>query len=342
MSKSIIIQNDKLFVSIVMSCYNGSRWLHDSIQSVLSQTFENFEFIIVDDGSKDDSLAIVESYRISDLRIISIPKSNTGLADSLNVGIKCAKGKWIARLDADDLCEPTRLEEQVRYVNEHPTVVLLGSSFIEIDQQGAYLKLHRLPTHPLILVRHLQRLQRFFPHSSAFFRTDIANKLGGYSLRFRRAEDWRMWLDFSTQGQIACLPNELVRIRKHPDQISHDNNGTRQIYDGIAATVCFWLQQKNFPDPSTSLCLDDWNTFLNWLEVRIEGSSQSLKSQAWKEARTYYFSSTNRFVGLLRFSLSILRSGNFISLLSDKFFGSSLPEDLAKEWIRLSLVTHRK
>ena len=131
-------------VSVLMSCYNASRWLHEAIDSVLTQTFENFEFVLVDDGSTDDTWNIIQSYRDRDERIVPISKKNTGLPDSLNVGIAKARGAWIARLDADDVCEPTRLEEQVKFVSKHPEVVLLGTGCVEIDEQGGVKKKHTL------------------------------------------------------------------------------------------------------------------------------------------------------------------------------------------------------
>ena len=104
-------------VTVLMSCYNASCWLHEAIASVLKQTFENFEFILVDDGSTDDTWDIIQAYRDRDQRIVAIKKSNTGLTDSLNVGIAHARGAWIARLDADDRCEAGRLAEQVRFIH---------------------------------------------------------------------------------------------------------------------------------------------------------------------------------------------------------------------------------
>lgn len=94
-------------VSVVMSCYNGRRWLAEAIDSVLSQTYADFEIIIVDDGSTDDSWETIQRYAARHQRIVALTKPNTGTSDSLNAGIALAKGEWVARLDADDVCEPT-------------------------------------------------------------------------------------------------------------------------------------------------------------------------------------------------------------------------------------------
>ncbi len=136
-------------VTVLMSCRNASRWLQEAIESVLTQTFPDFEFVLIDDGSSDRTWEIVQQYAKCDSRIVPIAKRPTGLSDSLNVGINRARGRWIARLDADDLSEPTRLQEQVRFVRSHPTTVLLGSAFIEIDESGRSIRRHSYPASHL-------------------------------------------------------------------------------------------------------------------------------------------------------------------------------------------------
>ncbi len=319
-----------------MSCYNGSRWLHEAIDSVLAQTFEAFEFILVDDGSTDETWNIIQSYRDRDDRIVAISKQNTGLADSLNIGIAQASGAWIARLDADDQCELTRLEEQVKFVHCHPEVVLLGAGFVEIDEQGRTIKKQLYPTGHRKLVRHLERLRRFFPHSSAFYRVDVVRQVGGYNLRFRRAQDKRLWLELALRGKIACLPQFLVRVRKHSRQMSLDNNGRRQLYDGIGAVVCHLLRKAGFKDPSVDASVDEWIAFLNWVDNRTKELDAFAKRKARVEARAAFSTTENRMAGALRFSSQLLQSGNASALVWERFFGSSLPKRLAQEWMKRS------
>lgn len=325
--------NRKPSVSVLMSCYNASRWLHEAIDSVLAQTFEDFEFILVDDGSTDETWNIIQSYRDRDHRIVAVSKKNTGLADSLNVGIAQARGVWIARLDADDLCEPTRLEEQLSFVCSHRGVVLLGSGFVEIDEHGRELKKHQYPSDHRKLVRHLERWQKFFPHSSAFYSVDVARQVGGYNPRICRAEDRRLWLDLASRGQIASLAASLVKIRKHSAQISRDNNGKRQFCDGMAATVCYFLQKAGCKDPSMEKSAGEWSMFLTWLENRMVEAGAFEKRKAWVDARTEYFSSKNMMVGGLRFARHLLGSGYASALVWEEFFGSSFPRRMAREWM---------
>lgn len=321
-------------VTVLMSCFNAGRWLKAAIDSVLCQTFENFEFLIVDDGSTDDTPDIIRAYRQSDRRIVAIRKENTGLQDSLNVGIENSRGAWIARLDADDLCEPDRLAEQLTFVRGSPDVVLLGAGFVEIDEQGRAIKKHSYPTAHRDLVRHLERLKRFFPHSSAFYRRDAASKAGAYNTRIRRAEDWGLWTMLASQGRIACLPKPLVRIRKHSNQISLENHGHRQLCDAMAAMVCHFLRKAGCNDPSADARAEEWVAFLNWIENRIEGSTMPAQRKAWTYARAAYFSADNRLIGAFQFGIRLLNSGHAGGLLWEKFFGSPLPERLAQEWMK--------
>jgi glycosyltransferase involved in cell wall biosynthesis len=331
MNRSFHVKNPE--VSVLMSCYNGRNWLHEAIDSVLVQSFEAFELILVDDGSTDETWNIIQSYRDRDERIVAISKKNTGLADSLNVGIALARGAWIARLDQDDLCEPTRLMEQVNFVHNYPEVVLLGTGFFEIDKHGRVIKKNLYPTVHRKLVRNLERSQRFFPHSSAFYRTDVVKQVGGYNVRIRRADDWRLWLELTLRGRIACLPKPLVRIRKHSDQMSLERNGRSQLYDAIAATVCHLLRKAGYDDPSTDANADEWIAFLNWIENRIEESGAFEKHNAWREARTAFLAPENKLSGAFRFTSYLIQSGYASTLVWEKFFGSSLPQRLALAWM---------
>ena len=321
-------------ISVLMSCYNGSRWLSEAIDSVLAQTFKNFEFILVDDGSKDNTLEIIRAYAERDARVVAVSKINTGLADSLNTGLALAQGAWVARIDQDDLCEPCRLERQLVFASGHSGLVFLGSGFAEIDEKGTIVKEYRYPQHHAGLVARLERLQGFFPHSSAFYRADAARCVGGYNTRITRAEDWRLWLELSLQGKLACLPERLVRIRKHPGQMSLDNKGTRQFCDATAATVCHFLQKAGCNDPSVRESEDEWISFLSWIENRMEHLGTLERRKAWTEARTEYLAMENRQVGVLRFGTRLLQSGYASSLVWEKFFGTSLPKRLAREWIK--------
>lgn len=324
-------------VSVVVSCYNAERWLREALDSVLTQTFSDLELIVVDDGSTDQTGDIIENYRQRDDRVVAIRKANTGLTSSLNHGLSVARAEWVARIDADDTCEPTRIEEQIRFVRSHPQVVLLGTGFTEIDSDGSPIKTHSYPSTHRRLVWHLEHLARFFPHSSAFFRLREARKVNGYNVRFQRAQDWRLWLDLAMLGRLACLRKPLVRIRKHSGQISLTSNGTRQIFDAMAGTVGHLLRKAGFADPSVQGTDSEWLSFLQWIEAGVRQSGLLERQGRWSEARSRLFSESG-FRGSLAFGTRLVSSGHAVASLREHLFGLSLPQRLARQWIKTQCV----
>jgi glycosyltransferase involved in cell wall biosynthesis len=327
-------KNTAPFVSVLMSCYNASRWLEESIQSVLNQSYGDFEFIIVDDGSEDDTLSIVRRYASKDDRIIVITKPNTGLADSLNVGIKQARGKWIARLDADDVSEQTRLEKQVRFVMTKPNLVFVGTGLTEVDENGRKLSTHRYPLVHRQLVRHLVTAQKFPPHSSALYRAKAVRSVSGYRTRIRRSQDRDLWLRLSEIGELACLDEPLVKVRKHADQISHEESGRRQLIDSRMAISSYWFRQKKEEDP-VSLDEATFNAFYVWLEKELMDDGlfefQSykrhlkmlLKCRVGRDSD--WLRAGSVFMAHPAFSLRILR---------ERIWGESMPARLVGKWIK--------
>lgn len=325
-------------VSILMSCYNGSRWLSEAIESILIQTYKSFELLLVNDGSTDDTWNIIQFYKNLDNRIIAINKKNTGLADSLNLGINMARGRWIVRIDQDDICDTKRLEQQINFLYKNPLVVLLGSGFVEIDDKNRILKKHKYPSQHNKLVRCLEKSKRFFPHSSACYRLDIVKEIGGYNTRIRRAEDRDLWLKFATKGKIACMSNYLVSIRKHSNQMSLENNGQNQFCDAISSEVCYWLRKYGYQDPSTCSNIIVWKKFHCWIEHRIEDLGVFNNRKAWSLARVEYFSKKNRFISTLAFIIKLIQNQNSIGLIWEKIFGSNISKRLAIEWMKNNIL----
>ena len=319
-------------ISVLMSCFNAQRWVADAVESVLAQTYHQFELILVDDGSTDLTPEILDAYRRRDERIRVVHKANTGLADSLNAGMAIARGEWIARLDADDLCEKARLASQISFLDNHPGVVLLGSGFVEIDENGHELASHVRPANHAKLVQNLERLQRFFPHSSAMFERSLSTDLGGYNTRFKKTQDWDLWLRLAENGVIACLPSPLVRIRTHPNQITNASSGRPQLVYGAAAAVSHFLRIEGHRDPSTRVP-EEWTVFIQWVEAKMATERILERRAVWISARNAYFGASNRVLGILSFSLGILRSGSALQLIRDRLFAFAFPRRLATEWV---------
>ncbi len=318
-------------VSVVMSCYNAGQWLQPAVESALAQSFEDLELILIDDGSTDETPQILAAMRESDRRIVVLTRENSGLARSLNAGIRRAQGSWIARLDADDLCEPERIERQMRYLRNYPDVVLLGSGFTEIDARGDAVKEQRYPADHGKLVRNLQKLRRMFPHSSAIFSREAASQAGLYNHLFRKSQDWDLWLRLSERGRIACIPDSLVRIRKHGAQISSSGQGPSQFVYGTGAIVCHFLRLAGKKDPSAA---DEsgWSGFLQWVARRLADERIEEMHYEWGEYRSAYLDSRRSLVSLARFAGRTIRSGHALRLAASKLIGSSLPRRLAREW----------
>lgn len=318
-------------VSFLLSCFNGARWLDVSIPSVLGQTWTDFEFIIVDDGSTDASLACIQRYAAQDPRIVVIEKANSGLADSLNVGMQRARGEWIARIDADDLHERHKLERQMAVIAERPRTVYVGSDFVQIDAAGRAGALQRYPTSHRGLLRHLRAPARFPPHSSALFRREAALAGGGYRQRLRRAEDWDLWLRLSDIGELASVGEPLVRIRKHADQISHDEAGRRQAFDCRMAIVADYLRSAEQPDPIAS---DDaqFVAFETWLMEALAQARFFSHLETDATLRLQLADARHAHAPLSAAYAALASPGATARLIMRRLLGEPLLQRLARRW----------
>lgn len=206
-------------VTVLMAVHNAAQFLTEAIDSVLRQTFEDFEFLVVDDGSTDTTDAILASYADPRLRVMRLAE-NGGLAAALNVGIRESRCDLIARMDGDDVCDPRRLERQVVFLRERPDVLLLGTGFVRTDAAGRAFERVQLPTDDAVLQEWLLDGNQFC-HPSVMFRTNVVRQLGGYrALAGGAAQDYDLWLRIAEQGKIANLPDMLVRYRMHESQTS--------------------------------------------------------------------------------------------------------------------------
>lgn len=208
-------------VSVVMSVYNAEKFLKESIDSILGQTFKNFEFIIVNDASSDNSLTIIESYH--DSRIVLINnKRNMGLTKSLNSAIGFAKGRYIARMDADDIALPQRLEKQAKMFEDDPELVLLGAEVELITKEGISFGSRGHETEPAaIRVQLLQGNGGALTHPVVMFRVDKFHEIGGYDELFTVVEDLDLFLRLSEKGRVINLPDTLLCWRQHENSINH-------------------------------------------------------------------------------------------------------------------------
>jgi hypothetical protein len=234
-------------VSVVMSVFNGEEFLSETIDSVLNQSFRDFEFVIVDDGSTDGTADILSKYVLRDGRIRVSRNGKKGRAASLNLGISLANGEYVANTDADDLAMPGRLEEQVAFMERNPEVGVLGGAFELITDSGRVIDIIR---HPLDDSQLRAAILRYNPicHSSVILRKEIVLALGGYRRTFEPSEDYDLWLRMSERSKLANLHNVLVRYRIHGNQLSI-RKLEHQTLCVLAASAAAKQRRNGRPDP---------------------------------------------------------------------------------------------
>jgi glycosyltransferase involved in cell wall biosynthesis len=208
-------------ISVLMTVFNAGRFFEPSIRSILNQTFRNFEFLIVDDASTDGSAEVAEAWAQRDARIRVIRNAkNKGQTACLNQGLLLARGRWIARQDADDLAHATRFAKQHRFLTVHPDIVLLGSNGRIIDEHDRLVGLLDAPLSQEG-IKWASPFLNPFMHTSVIFRSDIIrDQFKGYSEDYRIAQDYELWTRVVAAHQGANLPHRLVCYRNLPTSLS--------------------------------------------------------------------------------------------------------------------------
>jgi len=217
-------------ISVVMSVFNEKKYLEKAIKSIINQSFSNFEFIIIDDGSADGSAEMLDDWAKEDKRIKIIHQKNIGLTKSLNKGIKIARGKYIARMDADDISMPTRLEKEINYLKKNPKTVLVSSFVKIIDEKG-----HEIgELTPAVTYDKIKKMSIFscqIYHSSSMFGKKIFEKIGGYNEKYIYAQDIELWFKFMKAYQVANIPEFLLLWRKSPKGIGVRKRRDQEKFD---------------------------------------------------------------------------------------------------------------
>lgn len=203
-------------VSVLMSVYNGERYLSQSIESILNQSFSDFEFIIIDDGSSDSSWEILTKAADRDARILLLRNdSNLGLSKSLNRGIALAKGAYIARQDADDVAQPERLSIQLDLFEASPVLVLAGSAYLLINGKGEIIRTEFYPVDDTS-IRWQMLFHNSFAHSSVMVRADVLTAHGlRYNEECRYAQDYELWSRLLNHGSAVNCIEPLISYRLH-------------------------------------------------------------------------------------------------------------------------------
>jgi glycosyltransferase involved in cell wall biosynthesis len=200
-------------ISVVMPVYNTGPFVAASVRSILAQTFTDFEFIIIDDGSTDDSLAVLKPLADADARIRLVSRPNAGYGVTLTEGMSLARASYLARLDSDDLSEPERLRMQYEALEADPQLVAIGSCGIAIDEHDQVIGNYDVPlTHEAIEEQHL-RGSSSIHHPAVLMRAQAFAKVGGYRMELVPCEDFDLWLRLGEVGRLANLPQRLLKKR---------------------------------------------------------------------------------------------------------------------------------
>jgi glycosyltransferase involved in cell wall biosynthesis len=208
-------------ISVIMPDYNGGKYLKEAVQSVLDQTYKDFEFIILDDGSTDDSVEIVENF--SDDRIKLVKLGHGGIVSTLNEGLKISKGEYIIRSDADDVSLPERFEKLLVYIEENKQVGICGSWAISIDSEASVIGEMKYPPIQNDKIKKNTLLHNPFIHPSVIFRKEKILVAGGYK-NFKHNEDYELWTRVLRKNFGHNIPEFLLKYRIHSNQITKKNN----------------------------------------------------------------------------------------------------------------------
>ena len=278
-------------VSVLMPVYNAQRYLPSAVQSVLGQTFADFELIVVDDGSADASLDILRRYAAADPRVRIISRPNAGLVASLNEALAVARGRLVARMDADDICQPERFAKQVAFLDAHPDHVLVGSHVTIMDQHG-----HLIGRMPDVAFGHERiehaLLHRGWPmvHPTVMMRADALRHAGAYRADTWPYEDHDLFLRLGEIGRIENLPDVLLHYRKHAASISAQNNNRDHVVVKVIVDAC---RRRGLP-VAPEVTAGRRQSTKKQVEVERIWAWQSLKERHLGTARRYAWSTLRR------------------------------------------------
>jgi cellulose synthase/poly-beta-1,6-N-acetylglucosamine synthase-like glycosyltransferase len=211
-------------VSVLTPAYNSAKFIRQTLESALSQTFTNFEMIVIDDGSTDDTRLIADSYAARDPRFRVISQPNGGIAAARNSGMRVARGQYFALLDSDDVWLPCYLADQLAILAAHPEIAVLSANAINFG--GVFDGTPLLATWPR-RIRHVSLLELVAVEDSlcilSIFRREVSDAIGGFDATLRRSEDYDLWLRAAAAGyRIAVNPQPLGLYRRRPDSVSAD------------------------------------------------------------------------------------------------------------------------
>lgn len=203
-----------------MPAYNAGKYIGEAIASVLEQSFADFELLIVNDGSTDDTAEIIQAFK--DPRIVLIHQENKGVASALNTGLARARAPFVARFDADDICYPNRLKAQYDFITAHPEYSIIGSAADYVDAAGHFIFTHHPQAHLNEEIQELKYSVCPFIHSSVFYKKEVVIDNGGYNEHAHTYEDHFLWVNILKNEKACNLSQALIEVRLNPESVTID------------------------------------------------------------------------------------------------------------------------
>jgi glycosyltransferase involved in cell wall biosynthesis len=229
-----------------MPVFEAEAFVAEAVESILQQTFADFEFLIFDDGSSDSSARIIQSYAAADARIRFFSKPHLGYTRWLNEGVTEARGEFVARMDADDVSLPERLAAQVDFLRQRSDVVVTGCNILLMDMEGAPISRQVLPTdHETIERLLLDGVPGQICHPAALIRRDALRQVGGYRVEYETVEDYDLLLRLAEVGKLANLPQVLLRYRLHGDSVGFTRRAEQLRWSQVI--LCEARQRRGLP-----------------------------------------------------------------------------------------------
>lgn len=269
-------------VSVVLPVRDGARFVAQSIGSVVTQTFDAFELLVVDDGSRDETPSILADLAAQDRRLRVLTQPLRGLVPALNRGLAEAQGRYVARMDADDVAMPERLACQVAALDRHLGVAALGSACHVIGQDGTVLGHRHPPADPAAIRRALRRGNCMI-HPTMMLRRAAVLDAGGYRAAFRLAEDFDLWLRLSERHDLMNLPKSLLGYRQHAGQSTWQELEQRSLSE-LAALIVAEQRRAGEDDRADHVALID-HAFLHGIGVAEAAIAQHIAERAMDAAR---------------------------------------------------------
>jgi glycosyltransferase involved in cell wall biosynthesis len=285
-----------------MSVRNEARFVAESIDSVLKQSVDDFEFLIVNDRSTDSSASIINSFH--DHRIKLLTPQGSGLASALNQMLSIARGVYVARQDADDISKPERFERQISYLESNHDVGVLGTSITAIDQYGRKLRDYDYPHSDGVIRDLLYRMQNPLVHGSLMYRRQPILDIKGYRSIFKKSEDYDMHLRLGSSVKFANITERLLKYRIRLDSMSVDRDGEALRYSMFARALAA-VRQECTDEPSGRTMHEFQEAFDGWFATK--GFLKTALSGYYRKSAMLLWYAGRRIRSLNHIGLSILQ-----------------------------------